>query len=378
MAVPLETSGHHPQGDQPTIWRAPSQETAPTTRCNGRWATSSLVCVPAALRECRVPGLHAQTGTPRGRPSRGTAGTNPKTGGHQPKDWQALPFNTVGDHEFFLAFGICVSEIVRGSFILVWGYVGIGRRVPIVLSCYSLRFSLHSLFFLALCQLRSCSRQFCSIRTARSNFRSCFSQCVGTSGCQLCHFRLNGPVRGIEDNIQRDMNSPDARCFKACVFAFCGSGAHVFVARIAERAPCLKFRALGSLDVFVKPRALRTLCAYMWHPRRQSFGGDPLQIVLNACPKVRFTKSTLRQASIREKKGPSLGKTKAKSLRSKIRGSVPRRDWTTTAMCPKQGLGSCQNMYKLKENDRTTFFSLTKKWVLPSASSRESCGRVWS
>ena len=91
-----------------------------------------------------------QAGTPRGRPSRGTAGTNPKTGGHQPKDWQALLFNTVGDHEFFLAFGICVSEIVRGSFILVWGYVGIGRRVPIVLSCYSLRFSLHSLFFLAL------------------------------------------------------------------------------------------------------------------------------------------------------------------------------------------------------------------------------------
>ena len=32
----------------------------------------------------------------------------------------------------------------------------------------------------------------------------------------------------------------------------------------------------------------------------------------------------------------------AKSPRSKIRGSAPRRDWTTTAMCPKQGLGSCQ------------------------------------
>ena len=71
-----------------------------------------------------------QAGTPRGRPSRGTAGTNPKTGGHQPKDWQALPFNTVGDHEFFLALGKCVSEVVRGSFILVWVYVGIGRRVP--------------------------------------------------------------------------------------------------------------------------------------------------------------------------------------------------------------------------------------------------------
>ena len=219
MAVPLGTGGHHPQGDQPTIWRAPSQETAPTTRCNGRLATSSLVCVPAALRECRVLGLHAQTGNPRGRPSRGTAGTNPKTGGHQPKDWQALPFNNVGDHEFFLAFGKCVSEVVRGSFILVWGYVGIGRRVPVVLSCYSLRFSLHSLFFLTLCQLRSCHRQFCSIRTARSNFRSCFSRCVGTSGCQLCHFRLNGPVRGLEDNMLRDMDSPDSRRFACTVRA---------------------------------------------------------------------------------------------------------------------------------------------------------------
>ena len=31
------------------------------------------------------------------------------------------------------------------------------------------------------------------------------------------------------------------------------------------------------------------------------------------------------------------------SLRFKIRGSVPRRDWTTTAMCAKRGLGCCQN-----------------------------------
>ena len=62
-----------------------------------------------------------QAGTPRGRPSRGTAGTNPKTAGHQPKDWQALPFNTVGVREFFLDFGECVSEVVRGSSILAWG-----------------------------------------------------------------------------------------------------------------------------------------------------------------------------------------------------------------------------------------------------------------
>ena len=59
---------------------------------DGCWATSLLVHVLAALRECRDRGLHAQTGTPRGRPSRGTAGSNPRTGGHQPKDWQAFFF----------------------------------------------------------------------------------------------------------------------------------------------------------------------------------------------------------------------------------------------------------------------------------------------
>ena len=36
--------------------------------------------------------------------------------------------------------------------------------------------------------------------------------------------------------------------------------------------------------------------------------GNPMQKVLSAIQRVRFTKSTLRHASIREKKGPSLGK----------------------------------------------------------------------
>ena len=43
----------------------------------------------------------------------------------------------------------------------------------------------------------------------------------------------------------------------------------------------------------------------------KEFRGDPMQKVLNAIRKVRFTKSTMRQASIREKKGPSLGKTES-------------------------------------------------------------------
>ena len=56
--------------------------------------------------------------------------------------------------------------------------------------------------------------------------------------------------------------------------------------------------------------------------------GNPMQKVLEPTQRVRFTKSTLRQASIREKKGPSLGKntsqtsSSAKSLRYEIRGPV--------------------------------------------------------
>ena len=34
-----------------------------------------------------------------------------------------------------------------------------------------------------------------------------------------------------------------------------------------------------------------------------------------------------------------------------------------------------KNIYKIKEKARATFFSPLKKWVLPSASSRESCER---
>ena len=41
----------------------------------------------------------------------------------------------------------------------------------------------------------------------------------------------------------------------------------------------------------------------------KEFRGDAMQKVLNAIREVRFTKSTLRHASIREKKEPSLGKT---------------------------------------------------------------------
>ena len=73
MAVPLGTGVYPPQGDQPSDWRAPSQE---------------------------------------------TAGSNPRTGGHQPKDWQAIFFNRKrfdGLSKLLLAD---VSEVVCG--VLFW------------------------------------------------------------------------------------------------------------------------------------------------------------------------------------------------------------------------------------------------------------------
>ena len=75
----------------------------------------------------------------RRAPTQRLVGTNPRTGRPYLLTLSATTSSS-------LALGKCVSEVVRGSFILVWGYVGIGRRVPIVLSCCSLRFSLLSLF----------------------------------------------------------------------------------------------------------------------------------------------------------------------------------------------------------------------------------------
>ena len=110
---------------------------------------------------------------------------------------------------------------------------------------------------------------------------------------------------------------------------------------------------------------------------RKRFRGDPMQKVLNAIRKVRFTKSTLR-ASIREKKGQLLGKNKCRFLVSEVPHAPKFEDRPTKRLDDKSDVPNVRlgilpkNNYKLTENDRATFFSPTKKWVLPSASSRES------
>ena len=105
--------------------------------------------------------------------------------------------------------------------------------------------------------------------------------------------------------------------------------------------------------------------------------GNPMHKVLEPIQRVRFTESTLRHASIQEKKGPSCGKNvKLPHQRSpyavKLWGQISRRDWTTAAMWPKQGLGSCSNIFTLREKDKIAFYSPSEEWVPPVTSTKES------
>ena len=104
-----------------------------------------------------------------------------------------------------------------------------------------------------------------------------------------------------------------------------------------------------------------------WFLKEQkSFRENPVQKVLNAIRRVRFTESTLRQESIREKEGPSLGKTKVvPRQRSPYDPKLEDRSHEETGRqqrcAQSKAWDLAQNIYKLKENDRDTFFSLAKK-----------------
>ena len=108
--------------------------------------------------------------------------------------------------------------------------------------------------------------------------------------------------------------------------------------------------------------------------RGKQFRGNPMQKVLGSIRKVRFTQSTLRQASMREKKGPSLGKIQVKPphQRSPFAMKFEDRSHEETERqqrCARRKLA--KNIYKLKENDKATFYSPAEEWVLPAASTKE-------
>ena len=89
--------------------------------------------------------------------------------------------------------------------------------------------------------------------------------------------------------------------------------------------------------------------------------------VLGPIPRVRFTRAALRQANIRENKGPSLGKSQAKVPHQRI----PFKDRSQEEI---EGQERCargdtwrlaKNILQLQETDKATFFSATNEWCLP-------------
>ena len=87
--------------------------------------------------------------------------------------------------------------------------------------------------------------------------------------------------------------------------------------------------------------------------------------------------STQRQASIREKKGPSLGKVKVKnphqrSLYAMKFEDLSHEETERQQRCARSKAWNLdQNIFKLKQNDQVTFCSPAEEWVLPAASTKE-------
>ena len=114
-----------------------------------------------------------------------------------------------------------------------------------------------------------------------------------------------------------------------------------------------------------------------WFLTEANSPGPPMQKVLVSIRKARFTLSTLLQASIREKKGPSLGKLQVEPQHQRspyaMKFEDPSHEETERQRrCVRsKAWNLAKNMYKLKEDDKATFYSPAKKWVLLVASTKE-------
>ena len=103
--------------------------------------------------------------------------------------------------------------------------------------------------------------------------------------------------------------------------------------------------------------------------------GNPMQIFLGPIRRIRFTQSTLRQASIREKKGPSLEKKyKSNFLISEVPTLLNLRTEETERLerCARgKAWNLARNIHKLNEKGKATLYSPAEEWMLPAASTKE-------
>ena len=102
-----------------------------------------------------------------------------------------------------------------------------------------------------------------------------------------------------------------------------------------------------------------------------------MQKVLGPIRRIRFTKSTLRQATIREMKGPSLRNRQDKNPYQLTPGAMKFEDRSHAETERQQRCARskawnlAKNIYTLKKNDKATFYSPAEEWVLPAASTKE-------
>ena len=104
---------------------------------------------------------------------------------------------------------------------------------------------------------------------------------------------------------------------------------------------------------------------------------NAMQKVLGSTRKVRFTQSTQRPASIREKKGPSLGRIQVKNPHQRSPYAMKFENLSDEETERQQrcvrskAWNLAKNICKLKKKDKSTFHSPSEEWVLLVTSIRE-------
>ena len=91
---------------------------------------------------------------------------------------------------------------------------------------------------------------------------------------------------------------------------------------------------------------------------------------LGSFRRVRITRGALRQANIRESKGPSLGKIQVKLPHQRGPYAVTFED-RSQEETERQERDLANNIFNLKETEKATFYSPSEEWVLPAASTIE-------
>ena len=114
------------------------------------------------------------------------------------------------------------------------------------------------------------------------------------------------------------------------------------------------------------------------HCRTQPLESSPIsrkgEQVLGPSRRVRCTRAALRQATIREMKGPSLNRIQVTLLHQRSPYAVKFEDRSPgeTERQERCARGDAwkfaKKIYKLKEMDKSTFFSPANEWCLPAAS----------